>query len=969
MRFGLLGPLTVRDGAAERRVGGHKLRTVLAVLLLEAGRSVSTDTLGTALWGDRPPASAKASLQNMVSRLRVLLDDSGGVRLRSMPGGYLLHVTTEELDALLFERRLRQAQEALRGSDWPSLHRETTAALALWRGVPLAELPDLEPAQASREQWQESRLQALEWRIRAEVELGQTHGLVPELTRLVTEHPLREAFHGQLMLALDRLGQRAEALAVYQRLRRSLVEELGIEPGTGVRQVHQQILRGGTATPPTTPPTSRTAPRPAQLRSAPAYFVGRDSDLRTLVEALTRRGRESRDATPLGVISGMAGVGKTALALRVAESVRKEFPDGQFFVNLRGATPGLPPLPPLQAITMLLTDLGVGAARIPEETDAAAALLRSRLADTRSLLVLDDVASAAHVQPLLPAGDGCAALITSRSALATLDTAAHVRLTPLTTAESLALLRRASHRPSAEIDTAAGTQLVELCGRLPLALRIATARLSARTALPLEHLVAQLTSRSDRLDHLELDNLSMRQSLAVAYDSLKASERRTDRDSADALRRLGALDVPEYSVPLLAQLMDVDHHRADTALNRLAEVALVDEIRLGRYAPHDLVRDFAHELTVREDTAADRAAAVDRALRWYTDGTCATALVLSPQDYRHRRLPDGPHGLPLATAEDAIDWADQELPNLVAVIRRGSEGSGDERVLPLLRALFPYLHRTGHCHELRTLNEAALDVARAHGDLFAEANVLSDLAAAHYEAGRWERALSVLDQAVTGWTRLGDTARHLRALGNRSILLGHLSRGAEAIATLEEGLALSRKSHDSIAEALMLSHLGNEHEKSDPRRAIDLHRRSIDMGADSGNPVFRSSGLCNIGFAHLRLDEPEQALTHFEAVLALPADELHWNAERESLLGRIRALRGLGRLDETERRCQELLADPRADDYCQGLTRHQYGLMLESRGDRAGALACWQQATTDLAEVSTPVRGELDLLLAGIAPS
>ncbi|MEU0069461.1 BTAD domain-containing putative transcriptional regulator [Streptomyces sp. NPDC006332] len=662
LRFGLLGQPVLYDGQGGvgdnggvgensapdtdvRAIRSPKTRVLLAALLLEAGRVVSVQSLKDALWGDAPPASAQASLHNHVTRLRRLLDDPG--RLRAVPPGYLLSVEQGELDVHVFERRVAAARSAHAARNWERVVRECAAALALWRDEPLSGLPAELGGYAFAQRLREARLLLLEWRYDAELARGGTRvgALVPELSALTVEHPLREAYHRQLMLALHRVGRQAEALAVHRDLRTRLIEELGVEPGPSVREAHVEILRGAVTLadagdtgrvgagvaggagasgdladadenrePPH--PVSRTnatredhpqpqlephpqpqpRPRPAQLPPPPAHFTGRATELDDIRRTLAPGARSTAPGTPTGavaVISGMAGVGKTALALHVAHELRERFPDGQLYVNLHGATPGMAPRTPVQALATLLRDLGTEPRAVPEHPDAAAALLRSLLAPTRTLMVLDGAASAAQVRPLLPAGSGCGVIVTSRSPLTALDGGVHrFPLTPLSAEDSAALLRAASGRNALH----APHPLVELTGRLPLALRIVAARLAARRALTPDALAGQLTATEGRLHHLEYDDLSVRRSLAVAHDALAASDRRADRDAAFALSRIGALDLPAYGTPLLARLLGTDEQRAEAALDRLVDVALLEETAYRRYTPHDLVRDFAREL-------------------------------------------------------------------------------------------------------------------------------------------------------------------------------------------------------------------------------------------------------------------------------------------------------------------------------------------------------------------------------------
>ncbi|MGW2286026.1 BTAD domain-containing putative transcriptional regulator [Streptomyces phaeochromogenes] len=773
-----------------------KGRVLLTALLLEPGRVVSVEVLKDALWGGTPPASAHASLQNHVTRLRRLLDDPD--RLRSVPPGYQLRLSDGELDVRLFETRIGAARAAHARRDWERAVTEAAAALGLWRGTPLTGMPPGLGGLSLVQRLEEARLFALECRYEAELELGRgvsdgdvrlsrLAGLAPELAALVAEFPLREAFHRQLMMVLHRTGRRAEALAVHRDLRRTLIHELGVEPGLTVREAHLEILRdedpgtgretgtaaepgaggggGGGAHPavtsagetwaapaeaaasggwqsaggdgvsaplpaesvssrtdqagadhlpsaeatqvspadqaaplapaaPLTPATSATpaapkvstpalvpvpvpVPRPAQLPPAPPCFTGRAETIGSLRATLVSAGAGH---PRVAVVSGMAGVGKSALGVQVAHGLRAEFPDGQLYVRLHGATPGVPPLTAGQALAALLRDLGVEPRGVPEHPDAASALLRSLLAPTRTLLVLDDAVNAAQVRPLLPAGPGCAVIVTSRSPLTALDGVTRFPLAPLSDEESAELLRAVSGRDGLD-----GTHpLVGLTGRLPLALRIVAARLAARQVLTPDALAGQLAASDGRLHHLEYDDLSVRRSLAVALDALRASDREADRDAALALRRIGALDLPTYGVPLLARLLGTGERRTEAALDRLVDVALLDETAYGRYAPHDLVRDFAREVA-REaaegealgptnpgptDSGPTNSDPTDIALHWYIASArrCVPALIPSGVDRDNRLGATASaagseragatcgEAVPFASAAEAVAW-------------------------------------------------------------------------------------------------------------------------------------------------------------------------------------------------------------------------------------------------------------------------------------------------------------------------
>ncbi|MFG2421807.1 BTAD domain-containing putative transcriptional regulator [Streptomyces sp. NPDC048448] len=922
--------------------------------------------------------------------------------------------------------------------------------------------------------------------------------LAPELAALVAEHPLREAFHRLLMLVLHRTGRQAEALAVHRDLRARLVEELGVEPGPAVREAHLEILRdrgpggsavtggagvsggpggpGGSGRPRRTSGPSRAGgsgraggpagadgtggvgqdlradggapavpavpaqpppPRPAQLPAPPAHFTGR-GDVRDELGLVLDTDRRLRLPVPaVAVISGMAGVGKSALALHVAHGLRERFPDGQLYINLHGATPGMTPLTSGQALAALLRDLGVEPRRIPELPDAAAALLRSTLAPTRTLMVLDDAAHAAQVRPLLPAGAGCAVIVTSRSPLTALDGAHRFPLAPLSDEDSAALLRAVSGRRDG-LD--GGHPLVELTGRLPLALRVVAARLAARRALTPDALAGQLTDTESRLRHLEYDDLSVRRSLAVAHDALRASDREADRDAARALCSIGALDLPVYGAPLLARLSGIAEHRAEAALDRLVDVALLEETAYARYAPHDLVRDFAREIagttattattattgatgatgtreatgatdtagatgagTVPDSTEAPDGAAgaageageagaagaeaarthgvtagpcvSERALRWYA-GIAARSLeviVEAGLDRADRSRPtatqpaahaeDAAATPPFRCAKDAFAWGDLELENVMTLVERYAEVSAYVPVL--VRLLNPYLQRSGRVAESEVLLRTALSAARRLGDEAAQAYALGDLAGLHFMTGRAGEALTLNDEALAIWRRLGVLSWVRRGLNNRGMLLEGLGRYEESSEALLLSLELSRELGDPHTEAITYSHLGNLYEHTDARAAIDHHKRSLAIGDVMDDVIIRHSAHCNIGYAHLTLGEPAAAVPHFEESLRILGGHDDWHGESQTRLGLVRALRGVGHCERAALECELLLcrADRRADQFTGGLARHQRGLLLRTRGDAEGAYAQWRAALEALDGRDTSVVGELRELL------
>ncbi len=494
MEFCLLGPLVVRCGAVAVPVPRGKQRAVLAALLLSANKPVHVAALAETLWGAKPPQSARATVQNYVKRLRCAFGDGGRDRIRTMPHGYLIEVSASELDVFRFEALTAAARSAAREGSWAQASERARAALSMWRGEPLGDVESEALAQQEVPRLVGLRLQALETRLDAELHLGGHVDVIPELQHLSGAYPLHENLHALLMLALYRCGRQAEAQAVYQHVRHVLTEDLGMDPGQEIRELHHRIL---TADPALAVPVLQPAPRarvvvvPHELPAAVPHFTGRDSELLALTELA---GIATTGTVVISAISGTAGVGKTALALHWAQQVADTFPDGQLYVNLRGYDPEQP-VPAADALAGFLRALGLPGTDIPPEIDERAATYRSLLAGRRMLVVLDNAGSAEQVRSLLPGSPGCVAVVTSRDSLAGLvarEGAQRLDLDLLPLPDAVNLLR-ALIGARVDADPAAAEELAARCARLPLALRVAAELAAARPTVCLADLVSEMT--------------------------------------------------------------------------------------------------------------------------------------------------------------------------------------------------------------------------------------------------------------------------------------------------------------------------------------------------------------------------------------------------------------------------------------------------------------------------------------------
>jgi DNA-binding SARP family transcriptional activator len=668
--FCLLGPLLVRSGGVMVAVRPGKQRAVLAALLLSGGKVVSLDELAEILWGQEPPPSARVTIQNYVMRLRQVLAHTGCPRISTETRGYLIRVDPGELDVARFEFLLGVAGESARNGSWDTAAVHSRAALSLWRGEPLSDV-DCEVL-AAREvpRLAELRLQALEVRIEADLNLGRQAEVIAELRQLVTGHPLREHLHGLLILALYRDGRQGEALAAYQDARRVLVEELGAEPGPGLRELHRRLLAGDLALPGPAPAPPAACPAvPRELPAGVAQFTGRTKELAALSALLDTSGDQKPGTVVISAIGGTAGVGKTALAVHWAHQAAGGFPDGQLYVNLRGYDLGQP-VTSADALAGFLRSLGLASEDIPAAEADRAVRYRSLLAGRRMLVVLDNAGSAEQVRALLPGEPACAVLVTSRDALSGLvarDGARRLDLDLLPLQDAVSLLRTLiGAQVDAEPDAAA--ELASQCCGLPLALRVAAELAASCPAGSLASLASELADLRTRLDRLAAGGDPRSDVRAV----FSWSYRHLDADDARVFQLLGLHPGPDFEPFAVAALTGTTVQQARRSLDVLARAHLFHRASPGRYAMHDLLRGYARELTATQDTGREQRAALARLFDHYLYTAAAATDTLYPSA-RHRRpgfpvIPADRSGPPVADAVSARAWLDAERPNLVAAV-------------------------------------------------------------------------------------------------------------------------------------------------------------------------------------------------------------------------------------------------------------------------------------------------------------
>jgi DNA-binding SARP family transcriptional activator len=851
MEIRLLGPVEARHDGRRIGLGRRKERCLLGLLLLEAGRHISTDRLIDLLWTDQPPANARAAVHTSVARLRARVAPYG-VRLVSGGGGYAADVDPQSVDAHRFSRQVALAEGLVDPADRADALRE---ALMLWRGPLLADAADDRVRARVGTVLEEQRLVAAERLAEAELSAGRPDRAIADVVGLVEQDPSHERLAALLMSALHGSGRPGDALAVYQRTEAVLAAELGLEPGPELRRLRDLVV-GGVAAPPAPAAGVRHGRR--YLPADVPHFTGRSEDLLRLDRLVGDAGGPAVIA-----VTGSAGVGKTALAVRWAHTVADRFPDGQLFLNLRGFEPGLTTRP-LDALTRLLRALEVPERTIPDELDAAAALYRSVLADRRVLVLLDNARDAEQVRPLLPGGHGSVALVTSRQRLSGLvarDGASRLDLDVLPLDQAVALLGRGTVALGGRIaaEPEAARELAEACARLPLALRIAAAHLADRPALGAGDYLRRLQAE-DRLAALEIDGdgqASVRAAFELSYRLL-------DPDAARLFRLLGLVPGADVSAPAAAALAGTTPAEARRLLDRLHAACLVERHAPDRYACHDLLRLYAREL------AADAGGAVERLDTWYLRSAQAAADLLYPQ---MARLPATGAAAevppPFDEPAEALAWLEREWTNLVALVTAAAERQAPAAWL-LADALRGYLTFSRRLADWPAVGAAALRAANAAGDATGRAAAEFGLGTCCSLGHRYTESVAHLDEALGAARQAGWLLGQAAITGTLSVVHRHLGQFRESRERLGETLALARRCGWTDGEATALGNLGFGYLLTGPlstavaylTQAIELHRRR-------GHPEAASMFLGALADACRRLGRLDEAYLRVREALAL----------------------------------------------------------------------------------------------------
>ena len=901
--YRILGPIGIIHGEDWIPVPPGRQQVILGILLLNANRVVSTDQLIDAVWGEQSPTTARSQIQICVFQLRQLFHRLGMESpIETRSPGYLLHVGGGQLDLDVFADLVSQADVAAEDGRFAEAADLLRRALSLWHGPALGGASS--PAFTSKAvRLAEDRLNALEWRIDLELRLGQHRQVVGELGDLVQEHPLREGLRRLYMLALYRSGRAAEALEVYRVGRQLLVDELGMEPSEDLRRLERAILneddslrlRGPEpisvhSTHPSAPRAPETLPvGPSQLPADTTDFTGRDS-LVAEVEAALQAASDVDSPVPVVAITGVHGIGKTALAVYVAHRLSSNlFPDGQLFCDFSRMQ--LTPVAINDILTRFLRAFGVPSSTIPDELDKRADMYRNVLGNKRVLIVLDDVTSPHQVIPLLPANcRSCAVVVTSRSRLAGIPGSQVFDVGVFRAEEALQMLRNVIGEQRVAAEPAAADALIRMVGRLPLALRVVAARLVARPHWTLASMLDRLSDERRRLDELAYGDLMVRASLTLVYDGLPPRAARLFRLLSDVAGEslpiwvAGALldDGPMESAELLELLVDA----------KLLEIVSLNVDGHPRYGFHNLIWLFARDQLRTSDDARIRPAALTRVLGGWL------ALV----ETAHRAVYGGDFAVIRGTAPrwqpptmvrgqvlaDPLGWLEAERSNLCSAVSHAADAGLHEQAWELAVALVTLFESFSYFDDWQKTHERALEAVRRAGNRRGEAALLCSLGSLHISRRRLAVALSVLEPALDLFAELGDdygvamTHRNLALLYDNQ---GHPETAAQAYDRALDGF---RHAGDLGNQAYVLTQIAQlDLVKGHTETAIDRLQEALQICREITSPRIETQVMYRLG----------QVLVHqqqYEWAEQIMINVLDMTRRNHDALGESYALHSLG---------------------------------------------------------------------------
>jgi DNA-binding SARP family transcriptional activator/tetratricopeptide (TPR) repeat protein len=872
VRYSILGPLEVEHDGRPLPLGRRRDRAVLALLILADGRPVTVDTIVEALWANRPPSAARQAVHTHVSRLRgVLRDATGDTRIRRIDAGYILDTHGDWVDAREFQHRIDSARAEPDPAARAAMLR---GALTLWRGDPLGHLVDGSLRERICVDLGELHRWTQEACLAADIDLGRSALVIGELRELAAEHPTRAGPHLLLMRALHRTGRRPEALAVFRRHRDALINRLGVEPEADLRALQREILLEDSAV--GGPPIDVPAPR--ELPAAVPVFVGRHGELRFLDATLAATSpRTPAPGDRVVVISGPAGVGKTALAVQWAHRVAESFRDGQLYTDLRGFSAAGEPVDAYSVIRRFLLSLGIPPEAVPAEP---VEMYRSVLSGRRMLLLFDNALDTAQVRPLLPGAGDSVVVVTSRHQLTPLLAEAGCRslnVVPLAPAVARDLLaRRVGDRRMAD-DPDGVSRIVERCGGLPLALALVAARATVRPSFRLSALAADLDGAD--LDGFGDGDTGLRAVLSWSY-------RAVGPVAARLLRRVARHPGPTVGVELSQSLLAASRREIRAALAELIESNLLTEPEAGRFGLHDLVRVFLLELSDDSDEPAEAEAIARRTRSHYLHTASAADRLIDPGRLPIA-LPDPEPGTVLTDLRDAADahrWFDREHSALLALL---DTAAADDPAVAwrLAWAMAGYQVGHGHWRDMLTCQHTALRSAteEAAPDIIALVHRL--LGRAYSELGQTANAETHFRHALAHYVRGGDAAGEATVRMGLGFIAEQRKNFSSALDHAKRATELWRRLDSDAALAMALNSIGwAEANLGNYTAALPHCTAAVAISHRIGHVQAEAAAWDSLGFARHHLGEHDEAIRCYERAYALYRQARYRRGEAEVLL-------------------------------------------------------------------------------------
>ncbi|GAA4687502.1 transcriptional regulator AfsR [Streptomyces chumphonensis] len=957
LRFAVLGPIRAwRDGEA-LATGSPQQKALLAALLLRGGHTATASELVDAIWGEEPPQRALAALRTYASRLRKVL---GAQTLVSESGGYAIRTgPAARVDVDEAGRLCADAEKTAHSGDRGRARALYGEALGLWDGETLAHVPG-PYASTQRTRLEEWRLSLLEHRLDLDLETGCHAEAVSELTALTAAHPLRERLRELLMLALYRSGRQAEALAVYTDTRRLLSDELGVEPRAELAELQQRILRADESlTAPAEEPAVPTFVRPHQLPATVPDFTGRAAFVRELGERLsTSEGR----VMAVSAVAGIGGVGKTTLAIHVAHAGRDHFPDGQLYVDLQGASPT--PAEPEAVLGAFLRALGTPDASIPDGVEERAALYRSLLSGRRILALLDNARDAAQVRPLLPGTGGSAALITSRTRMIDLVGAHLVDLDVMSPEEAMTLFTRIVGAERVGAEREAALDVVAACGFLPLAIRIAAARLAARRTWTVEVLARKLGDERRRLDELQAGDLAVKATFELGYGQLEAEQAR-------AFRLLGLADGPDVSLAAAAAVLDRDADTTEELLESLVDTSLLESAAPGRYRYHDLLRLYARDCLQREGLTEHGRQALSRLLDFYL----ATATTAHALERPGERLVDflertNVPGTAFGDRNTAITWLFAEAPGILACARQAAaDEAALRRATDLLLATRDLAESGSHVRQYEQAARTLLDAVRRTGDVYAEARCRLVLTLLHLEAGRFPAAETEARRALECGRHSEDVLATSYAYNLLGIIANYQDQYEAADAWLGEALAAFRRYDNEPSIASALCNLARA--KLGARRtdeAVRLARSAVGIYRQNEGAMRLANGLYTLGIALSAKGDVQDAQARFSEALGIFRDcrQRLWEGMTHFRIASLSLSDGQAAVAAGQAEQALAVLCGVGGPWRRANVLTLLGRALARIGQYGRAEACWREALTTYEEHDSSEAGAVRELLASV---